>query len=61
MFPLFFFTLYAASTESNMQTPPAIETADLVEPAAGALRPSSVPMHAVKQVSKDPLPHSLLH
>jgi hypothetical protein len=34
---------------------PAIETAHVVEPGAGALRPSGVSMNAVKQVRKDPL------
>jgi hypothetical protein len=35
--------------------PPAIGTAELIEPGAATLRPTGVPTGAVKEVRKDPL------
>jgi hypothetical protein len=47
--------LRCSSVESNTETPSAIETADVIEPVAPTLRPTGVPMAAVKHVRKDPL------
>ena len=61
---LFLFTHYAHQLSRICKLLPAIETTDVVEPGAGALRPSSVPMNTVEQVRKNPLRPShilLLH
>src|SRR5579864_5552875 len=62
IFQLFLFTHYAHQLSRICKLLPAIETADVVKPGAGALRPSGVPVNAVKQVRKDPLRprHTLL-
>ncbi len=55
IFPLFLFADYAHHSSRIRKLSPAIETADVIEAAAAALRPTGVPMGTVKYVSKHPL------